>query len=118
MADRIVLHRVRAKPLAGVVGGLLQPAIVKTLRFGLAIFQEQLALVGTRQPPRNLASDSIAVEIGAVEEGGCGVLGKCSVACSDGIKIVFKGGVARGAVCPNRRIEVRRGRYFCQLHFK
>src|SRR6185295_6852114 len=75
IADRIVLDRAQAKPLAGVVGGLLQPAIVKPQRFGLAILQKQLAIVGPGQPPCDLAPDSIAVEIGAVEKGGCRGIG-------------------------------------------
>src|SRR5882724_4530205 len=33
----------------------------------------------------------IAVEVGAVEQGGCGVHEECSVACNDGFKIVFRG---------------------------
>ena len=74
VADRVVLDRAQAKPLRGVVGRLLQPAIVEHQRFGLAIFQEQLAVVGARKPPRDLAADGIAVEIGAVEQGGRGGL--------------------------------------------
>jgi hypothetical protein len=49
--------------------------MVKTERFGLAIFQKQLAIVSPLKPPRNLASDGITVEIGAVEEGGRGGIG-------------------------------------------
>ena len=72
VADRVVLDRAQAKPLRGVVGRLLQPAIVEHQRFGLAVFQEQFAVVGAREPPRDLVADGIAVEIGAVEQGGCG----------------------------------------------
>jgi hypothetical protein len=75
IADRIVLYRAQAEPLRGIVGGLLQSAIVEAKRLGLAIFQEQLAVVGALKPPRDLASDGIAVEIGAVEKGGCGGIG-------------------------------------------
>src|SRR5439155_13599870 len=75
IADRIVLHRAQAESLRSVVGGLLQPPIVKTQRFGLAIFQKQLAVVGPLKPPRDLASDGIAVEVGAVEKGGRGEVG-------------------------------------------
>ena len=75
IADHIVLHRTQAEPLAGVVGRLLQPAIVEAQSFGLAIFQKQLAIVSAGQPPRDLASDGIAVEVGAVEEGGCSGIG-------------------------------------------
>ena len=73
--DRIVLHRPQAKALRGVVGRPLQPPIVEHQRFGLPIFQEQLAIVGPRKPPRHLAADGIAVKIGAVEQGGCGGIG-------------------------------------------
>ena len=75
VADRVVLDRAQAKALRGVVGRLLQPAIVEHQRFGLAVFQEQLAIVGALQPPRDLVAYGIAVEIGAVEQGGCGKLG-------------------------------------------
>jgi hypothetical protein len=75
IADCVVLHGAQAKPLAGVVGRLLQPAVVEAKRFGLAIFQKQLAIVGPRKPPRDLASDGIAVEIGAVDQGGRGGIG-------------------------------------------
>src|SRR3981081_75130 len=75
IADRVVLDRAQAKPLRGVIGRLLQPAIVEHQPFGLAIFQKQLAIVGALKPPRDLAADGIAVEIGAVDEGGCGEIG-------------------------------------------
>ena len=72
IADRVILHRAQPKPLRGVVGGLLQPPIVEHQRFGLAVFQEQFAIVGPLQPARHLMADGIAVEIGAVEQGGGG----------------------------------------------
>ena len=75
IADRVVLHRAQAKTLRGVIGRLLQPPIVEHQRFGLAIFQEQFAIVGARKPPRDLAADGIAVEIGAIEQGGRGEIG-------------------------------------------
>ena len=100
VADRIVLDRAQAKPLAGVVGRLLQPAIVKAERFGLAIFQKQLAVVGPLEPPRDLASDGIAVEIGAVEEGGCGGIGHQISPLSEGRvqDSCFLGHSARGGI--------------------
>ncbi len=75
VADRIILYRAQAKPLAGVIGRLLQPPVVEHQRFGLAIFQKQLAIVSPGKPPRDLAADGIAVEVGAVEQGGCGGIG-------------------------------------------
>src|SRR6516165_5975956 len=75
VTDRIVLHRAQAKSLAGIVGRLLQPAIVEHQRFGLAVFEEQLAVVGPSQPARDFMAHGIAVEIGAVEERGVGRIG-------------------------------------------
>ena len=72
VADRVVLDRAQAEALRGVVGRLLQPAIVEHQRFGLAVFQEQLAVVGARKPARDLVAHLVAVEVGAVEQGGRG----------------------------------------------
>ena len=72
IADRVVLHRAQAETLRGVIGRLLQPAVVEHQRFGLAVFQEQLAVVGAPKAPRDLMAHGIAVEIGAVEQGGGG----------------------------------------------
>src|SRR5882757_10751207 len=79
IADRVVLDRAQAKTLRGVVGRLLQPPIVEHQRFGLAVFQEQFAVVGAGKPARELAANLVAVEIGAVEQGGCGRVGHASV---------------------------------------
>ncbi len=46
IADRLVLDRAQAKTLRGVVGRLLQPAVVEGQRFGLAIFEKEFAVVG------------------------------------------------------------------------
>ena len=46
IADRLVLDRAQAEALRGVVGRLLQPAIVEHQHFGLAVFEEQFAVVG------------------------------------------------------------------------
>src|ERR1700731_321948 len=75
VADRVILHRAKSKTLRGGVGRLLQPAVIKHQRFGLAVFQEQLAVVGALQPARDLMAHGIAVEIGAVEQGGCRWIG-------------------------------------------
>ena len=46
IADRFVLDRAQAKTLRGVVGRLLEPAVVEHQGFGLAIFEKKLAIVG------------------------------------------------------------------------
>ena len=50
IADRVVLHRTQAKALRGVVGRLLQPAVVEHQHFGLAVFEEEFAIVGAFEP--------------------------------------------------------------------
>src|SRR5271154_687665 len=72
IADRVVLYRAQAKTLRGVVGGLLQPAIVEHQHFGLGVFQKQLAIVGAGKAASDLMAHGIAVETGAVEKRGCG----------------------------------------------
>src|SRR5262249_19768673 len=62
----------QAKTLAGIVGRLLQPAVVEHQCFGLAVFQEQFAVVGAGEPAPDLVPDGVAVEIGSVEQGGGG----------------------------------------------
>ena len=46
IADRLVLDGAQAEPLRGVVGRLFQPAVVEHQHLGLAVFEEQLAVVG------------------------------------------------------------------------
>src|SRR3984957_19848387 len=72
IADRVVLYRAQAKPLAGIVSGLLQPAIVEHQRFGLGVFQEQLAVISAGKAAPDFMAHGVAVEIGAVEKRGCG----------------------------------------------
>ncbi|MGY4327972.1 hypothetical protein ACVWWG_002389 [Bradyrhizobium sp. LB7.2] len=79
IANRVVLDGAQPKALRSVVGRLLQPPVVEHQRFGLAIFQEQFAVVGTGKPARELVANLVAVEIGAVEQGGCGRVGHASV---------------------------------------
>ena len=69
IADRFVLHGAQAKTLRGVIGRLLEPAIVERQRFGLAIFQEQLAVVGAVQAMTDQLAHFSAVEPGAVDQG-------------------------------------------------
>ncbi len=75
VADRVVLDGAQSKALRGVVGRLLQPAVVEHQRFGLAVFQKQFAIIGAGQASRHFVADVIAVEIGAVEQGGGGGTG-------------------------------------------
>ena len=75
VADGVILHGAQAEALRGVVGRLFQPAIVEHQRFGLAVFQKQFAVVGAGQAPRQFVANGIAVEVGAVEQGGCGGIG-------------------------------------------
>ncbi len=79
VTDCIVLDGAQAKTLRGVVGRLLQPPIVEHQRFGLAVLQEQLAVVGTGKPACDLVANLVAVEIGAVEQRGRGWVGHASV---------------------------------------
>ena len=72
IADRVVLYRPQAETLAGIVGRLLQPSVVEHQGFGLAVFQKQLAVVGTGKTPRDLLADGIPVKLGAIEKRGRG----------------------------------------------
>ena len=72
IADRLVLDRAQAKTLCGVVGRLLEPAVVEEEHLGLLVFEKQFAVVGAFEPAREMAAGGGAVEAGAVEEGGGG----------------------------------------------
>ena len=85
IADRVVLDGAQPKALRGVVGRLLEPAIVEHQRFGLAVFQEQFAVVGALKPARHFMAHLVTVEIGAVEQGGCGGIGHADSDCSAGV---------------------------------
>ena len=69
IADRLVLHRAQAEALRGVVGRLLEAAVVEHQRFRLAVFQEQFAVVGAVQPALDDLADLALVEAGAVDAG-------------------------------------------------
>ena len=73
IADRLALHGAQAEPLRGVVGRLLQPPVVEHQRLGLAVFEEQFAVVGAFEAARQELGHAAAVEFGAVEEGGHGI---------------------------------------------
>ena len=46
VARRLAGHGPQPKPLGGIEGGSLQPAIVERETFALAIFQKQLPIIG------------------------------------------------------------------------
>ena len=68
VADRFVLDRAQAEALRGVVGRLLQAAVVEHQRFGLAVFEEQFAVVGAFEPAADQLPHLAAVEAGAVDQ--------------------------------------------------
>ena len=68
IADRLALHGAQPEPLRGVVGRLLQPAVVEHQRLGLAVFEEQLAVVGAFEAAAQKFGDACTVERGAVEQ--------------------------------------------------
>ena len=72
IADRLVLDRAQPEALGGVVGRLLQAAVVEHQHLGLAVFEEQFAVVGAFEAVGEVAAGGVAVEAGAVEEGGGG----------------------------------------------
>jgi len=73
VADRLALHGAQAEALRGVVGRLLQAPVVEHQRLGLAVFEEQFAVVGAFEAARQKFRDAAAIEFGAVEEGGHGI---------------------------------------------
>jgi hypothetical protein len=68
IADRLVLYGAEPKALRGVVGRLLQPAVVEDQHLGLAIFQEQFAVVGAVEAAGDDLGEARAVEPGAVDQ--------------------------------------------------
>ncbi len=72
IADRLVLHGAQPETLRGVVGRLLQPAVVEHQDFGLAIFEKKLAVVGAVEAAGDDFGEARPVEPGAVDERGGG----------------------------------------------
>jgi hypothetical protein len=52
VADRVVLDGAQAETLCGVVGRLLQAAIIEASAFRLPVLQKQLAVIGACRPLR------------------------------------------------------------------
>ena len=68
IADRLVLDGAQAEALVGVVGRLLEPAVVEDQHLGLGVFEIKLAVVGAFEAAGEMAARVLAVEAGAVEE--------------------------------------------------
>ncbi len=58
IADRLVLHRPQAKALRGVVGRLFQAPVIEAEGLGLAVFEEEFAVIGAFQPAGNDGTDA------------------------------------------------------------
>ena len=75
IARHLAADGAQAEALLGVIAGGAQPAVVEGQRLGARAFQEQLAVVGAFKAACHLAANGIAVQIGAVEQGGRGGIG-------------------------------------------
>ena len=70
IADRLVLDRAQPEALRGVVGRLLQAAIVEQQRLRLAVFEKQFAVVRAFKAALDQAGHFAAVESAAVDQRG------------------------------------------------
>ena len=70
ITDRLVLDRAQAEAVRGVVGRLLQAAIVERHHLRLPVFEEQLAVIGPGKAVADDAGEARFVEAGAVDERG------------------------------------------------
>ena len=107
IADRLVLDRAQPEALRGVVGRLLEPAIVEHQHFGLAIFEKELAVVGALEAARDDLGEARAVEPGAIDEGGSRVH-HCVPSMRPFAKI-GNGGPIRERESPNHRFRPEAG---------
>ena len=73
IADRLALHGAQAEALRGVVGRLLQPAVVEHQRLGLAVFEEQFAVVGAFEAALEQRLGAALVEAGAGDQAERGI---------------------------------------------
>src|SRR5215208_7332127 len=74
IADGLILNSAQTKPLRGVIGRLLEPAVIAQQHFRLAVFEKKLAVVGALQATGKIAAGVVAIETGAIElgdGGGC-----------------------------------------------
>ncbi len=74
VADRFILDGAEPEALRGVVGRLLQAAVVEQQRLGLAVLQKQFAIVGPFKAAPDQAGHLAAVEAAAVDQGGNGLI--------------------------------------------
>jgi hypothetical protein len=68
VAHRLILDGAHAEALCSVVGRLLEPPIVEMQHLGLAILEEELAIVGAFKAAGELPAGFVAVQSGAVDE--------------------------------------------------
>ena len=73
VTDRLVFHRAQTETLRGVVGRLLEAAIVEAERLGLAVFEEQFAVIRAFEAAGDDGRNFLAVETGAVDQGRWGL---------------------------------------------
>ena len=65
-------HHPQAEPLARIIGGCLEPAVVKDEGLALAVFEEQLAIIGAGYGLRQDAAGAVRIDAGGVQQGGGG----------------------------------------------
>ena len=75
-AGDLTRHRPQAEALGGIEAGALQMPIVEDEAFGLAVFQEQLAVVGLRQRLADDAVEPLPIKFQMIEEDITGVGGR------------------------------------------
>ena len=66
VAGRLAGHRAQAEALGGVEAGGLEVAVVVGERLGLAVFQEQLAVLGAGKGIVDQALQAALVQVGTV----------------------------------------------------
>ncbi|MNY38761.1 hypothetical protein D3C86_1734060 [compost metagenome] len=72
VAGGLARHDAQAETLDGVIGGALQPAVVKDQGFALGLFQKQFAVVGAGQGRLQDGQGLVGGHAGSVEDGGGG----------------------------------------------
>ena len=69
VADSFVLDRPQAETLCGVIGRLLQPAVVEDQILRLSVFEIEFAVVGAVEPARQDAAHLRPVEASPIDQG-------------------------------------------------
>jgi hypothetical protein len=111
IADRLVLDGAQPEPLVGVVGGLLEPAVVEHQHLGLGVFEIKLAVVGALEAADEVTADVDAVEAGAVDER-FGGRGHGRVPCGARPNIGCSGGGCEGGTLDRPPLPQRHARPF------